>query len=795
MRAFAVLVCLCSILLAPAEAATLRGDALWREDPHCAPGWEAVGTDDSTWQPVAFPWIHVLPPAWDVDPEARPFWGRSGERTSCVRRSFSLQRIPSAATARLWVDDDYELFVNGVAVGRSSDGEGRLPGESFVITPHLRAGANVIALRLIDVGGTRAALFSLEVPGEPEFAAPSLPIRPWWTALACVVLALAWLAGLRQVGKRLGRLGRYQPAQATAASALALACLIQVFLAGVVLYHGERDIPVLQWNTGAVACLVLLVSCLLLNSRRLRLVPTPPLRRAHEIVLLVLVLLVAIVMRVAWIDTIPVGFFQDEATNGNDARTIGAQPEWYLWSDSIGGRPTLFLYLLEATFRLWGASYVTLKVVPIVAGCATVLALYGLARIGFGARIALWAAFLLAVSRWHVHYSRIAWEAILLPLFAVAGLGLLLYGLSRRRGANIAIVAAGGVLAAGLYSYAAYRAVPAIVVVWLGWLWLSPRRQLVANRRYALIAAALVALAVSAPLLRFAWEKPDLYWERYDTVSLTAFMRYFGTPLPWFDQIGRSALSLHHLGDEIIRHNLPYAPHLDPITGILSLLGMALGAWRLRHPGVRLAWAWLLTYTALASLTIDGPHATRLLGLAPVVMLFAALALEQLRTAFWTWGSDASRRGVALLLAATLLAVNGHAYFVLEARHPTAADEFNVTGRSLCEMVRRIPGVEVYWSRDIAYWAAGQCLFLARDRHSLPRELELNDLLPGSTLFSGEQVRLAVIGPEMVRLHPEVLRPVGDELRLTVAPQPRAVHDPNGKLLYWVIEWRPGASP
>ncbi len=795
MRAVAVLVCLSSILLATAEAATLRGDALWREDPHCAPGWEAVGTDDSTWPSVAFPWMHVLPPAWDVDPEARPFWGSSGARTSCVRRSFSLQRVPSGATARLWVDDDYELFVNGVAVGRSSDGEALLPGESFVVTPHLRVGANVIALRLVDVGGSRAALFVLDLPGAPESAPPWLPFRPWWIASACVVLSLAWLAGLRRVGKRLGRLARYQPAQATAASALALACLIQVFLAVVVLYQGERDIPVLKWNTGAVACLVLLVSCLLLTTRRLRQVPTPPMRRAHEIALLLLVLLVAVVLRVAWIDSIPVGFFQDEATNGNDARTIGAQPEWYLWSDSIGGRPTLFLYLLEATFRLWGASYLTLKIVPIVAGCATVLALYGLARIGFGARVALWAAFLLAVSRWHVHYSRIAWEAILLPLFAVAGLGLLLYGLTRRRAATVAIVAAGGVLAAGLYTYAAYRAVPAIVVLWLGWLCLSPRRDLVWNRRQALVGAALVALVVTAPLLRFAWEKPELYWERYDTVSLTAFMRYFGTPLPWFDQIGRSALSLHHVGDEIIRHNLPYAPHLDPITGIFGLLGMALAAWRLRHPGVRLAWAWLLTYTALASLTIDGPHATRLLGLAAVLMLFAALALEQLRTAFWSWGSVAARRGVPLLLASTLLAVNGYAYFVLAARHPTAADEFNVTGRRLCETVRRTPGVEVYWSRDIAYWAAGQCLFLARDRHSLPRALELSDLLPGSTLFTGEQARLAVIGPEMVQLHPEVLRPVNDELRLPIEPQPRAVHDPNGKLLYWQIEWRPGAGP
>lgn len=791
MKRGSALFLLLSVWLTPAAALTIRGDADWREDPDCTPGWESLTTDDREWRPVIFPWMHLRPPEWPIDSLARPIWGRSPSAVTCVRRTFELQRSPHTATAHVWVDDDYDLFVNGHLLARNADLEARLPGESHDIGPHLRQGGNVVGLRLADVGGARGALVSLSIEGEPERQESSHQRaerwRPWLTAGLFIGGVILWCRGLGHSARRLGRLQRHRAAERLGLAALLAATLVQGFLAVVVLYSGEREIPVLQWNLPGLVVLVSLLSLLAIVAYRLpdRRIEAMPICR--EWLLLAAVVGIGLLFRIAWIDQIPIGFFQDEATNGNDALTLGAQPDWFIWSDSVGGRPTLFLYLLHGVFEFFGTSYTSLKIAPVTIGTLTIVALYALARIGFGSRVALWAALLLAVSRWHVHYSRMAWEAILLPLFSIAGFALLLHGIQGRRWARTAAVASGCVLSLGLYGYAAYRAVPAVVIVFLVWTLVSRQRQAVLRLTPALLLAAGAALAIVWPLAHFAWMQPELYWTRYNEVSLTQFMSYYGTPWPWLEQLGRSALSFNHVGDEIIRHNLPLRPHLDPITGVLFVLGLAITAWRTQDLATRFLWAWMLTYLALASLTCDGPHATRLLGLLPVAVLCAAIALEHLRTAFWTWGSDATRRGVVVALATTIALANAYDYFRLEARHPTASVELNVTGRLLCEEVRRRHDVEVYWSNDIAFWADGQCFFLARGRYTLPRPLRIEDLQRGSTLADGAKERLIVIGPEMVQAHADLLRPAGDRLQTALPTSAEAIRDHAGRILYWQI--------
>ena len=110
------------------------------------------------------------------------------------------------------------------------------------------------------------------------------------------------------------------------------------------------------------------------------------------------IVVVGLLARVAWLDSIPVGFFQDEATNGNDALALGRLDHWLLWSESVGGRPTLFLYALSCVLNTFGVSYLTLKIVPVAAGTATIVAVWALGRTAFEPQIGLWPAFLVAAS-------------------------------------------------------------------------------------------------------------------------------------------------------------------------------------------------------------------------------------------------------------------------------------------------------------------------------------------------------------------------------------------------------------
>lgn len=87
-------------------------------------------------------------------------------------REFSLARAPSRASARLFVDREYVLFVNGVRVG---SGEQR-PGDSLAVrdlTGLLRPGVNRIAIEAASPSGIGGILFALNVDGAVDDAAAS----------------------------------------------------------------------------------------------------------------------------------------------------------------------------------------------------------------------------------------------------------------------------------------------------------------------------------------------------------------------------------------------------------------------------------------------------------------------------------------------------------------------------------------------------------------------------------------------------------------------------------------------
>jgi len=780
----------CTLWAASATAGlTIRGDGRWSEHPECPDGWHERVVAADGWQNIPFPWMHIWPVDWPADPEARPFWGSAIRHRTCVRREFQLATVPTeAAIAHVWADDDYEFYLNGVFIGASADAAAELPGESYDVTAHLRPGSNTIALRLIDVGGVMGALFSLRVPGaEPEdtrFADILRASTPFVRIGLIGVLLLLWGAAVQAARRRCEGAVLRLTSESLALRAMLSAAICQIVLMTFTFYSGEREIPVLDWRLTSLALLGLTTISLAVYAH-----PLATLQRDYAPIprrrwILLAIVLLALGLRTAWLDTIPVGFFQDEATNGNDALTFGRAENWLLWSDSVGGRPTLFLYILYVVLEVFGVSYLSLKIAPVAIGTATVAAVYAFGRVAFGARVALWAAFLLAVSRWHIHYSRMAWEAICLPLFAVIGFGLLLYGLKRERYARAALVASAATLSIGLYTYAAYRAVPAVVVVFLAISVLAGNRRVVLRRLPTLVVCALVAIAIAAPLLHFAWNEPEQYWARYREVSLTSYMAYYATPLPWIEQIGRSALALNNVGDEIVRHNLPYWPHLDPFTGALFLLGSALAFWRRQRLGERFVLIWLLVFLALAALTRDGPHATRLLGLAPVCALLAAIAVDALASALVPRLGARRCRLAGGLLALAILLANSHAYFVVAPAHPWAEAEFNATGRSVCEYLRRQQDVDVYWSDDVAFWSDGQCFFLARGRYTDPQPITIDDVVAGGRLNEVSKATVVVLGKEFFDRHEQDFAPGALQDSITLPAFPQIEYNQQGELLY-----------
>ncbi len=789
MRRVLLLLLALSLTATSARALTIRGDRHWLGDTRCPEGWRLLEFDDSGWTPIAYPWTQLWPREWPLDREARPIWGNQPSPIICLRRSFNLDELPGVpSVVHIWADDDYDLYINGIPVGASTDRSAEMPGETYDITPLLRLGKNVVAVRGNDTGGTMAILVSVRIP-EIADAARSATDRliaalPWISFVAVVLSTIGWVFAVRALTRRAAAAQWSLRWKMVITVILAAAC--QVTFAVFRFYSSHREMPVAVWDPQALVLVALLLAALAIAC-----VPKTAIEREgqpvrYEAWWLLGILVLATALRIYRLDSVPPGFFQDEATNGNDAIALRDLDEFAIWSDSIGGRPTLFLYMLLGVLQLAGVSYLKLKIVPVVLGIAAVAALHVVGRLAVGPRAGLWAAFLLAVSRWDIHYSRMAWEAICVPLFATLGFGLLLFGLRQSRWAPASLIASAVVLAGGLYTYAAYRAVPAVVLVFLLATLLTADRIVLRRQWLAFVQAGIVAVLIAAPLVLFAWEQPDLYWYRYSEVSLSGYMAYYGTPTPWLHQFGKGLLSLTAIGDEIVRHNLPWWPHLDRITGGLMLVGMAAALGIRGNIGLRLMWCWFLTFMALATLTMDGPHATRLLGVAPVATLFAAFGVTHLLDEIAAAWRPRIAAVVATAVVVAVTAINSYEYFVLEANYPGAEAEYNVTGRSLCERVCSVPvPVDLHWTDDIAYWSDGQCKFLAQGRYTVGDGVELQDVLRGSRFGFLREPTLVAVGQEFLDKHRDAIpRDAEGNPKLSLPGEPIIERDRDGRVLY-----------
>ena len=135
--------------------------------------------------------------------------------------------------------------------------------------------------------------------------------------------------------------------------------------------------------------------------------------------------LLALALRLAGLDGLPLGMWRDEARHGLLALRILHDPSYRpVYVPNVADIPALLFYLAAVPIQLFGAHPWTIRLIPALAGALTPLALYFVARPLFGTRAALLAATLLAVSVWQISLSRLAFAATLGPPLTLLAIGL-----------------------------------------------------------------------------------------------------------------------------------------------------------------------------------------------------------------------------------------------------------------------------------------------------------------------------------------------------------------------------------
>ncbi|MFH1584856.1 MAG: glycosyltransferase family 39 protein [Patescibacteria group bacterium] len=423
-------------------------------------------------------------------------------------------------------------------------------------------------------------------------------------------------------------------------------------------------------------------------------------RSSLLLLLLILVLALAGFLRLWQLDSIPPGLYPDEALNANQALEIAATGEHRVFFPENNGREGLFFSLVSFSFVLFGVSVFSFKLVGALAGILTVLGQYLLSREffqGLGKRLplarsmALLSAFFLAVSFWHINFSRIGFRGILTPLALVFSFFFLLRGLRTKRLQDFLF--SGLLFGAGFSTYISFR-VAVLPLAFLLAMGLILAIQQKWGKRYIIGTALLLVacLLTALPLAFYFLEHPEYFFSRATGVSV------FSTENPIFafaKSLGQHLVMFNFQGDTNWRHNFAGAPQLFWPVGFLFLVGLGASVWRLGRAKALLFFqrektrevllpfalhgfllAWFFALLLPGALTFEGaPHALRVIGAIPPVYLLAAFGA----CLVWERLSRFCRPAALVLLVLLVAGSTGatfHKYFNSWASRPEVQGAF-----------------------------------------------------------------------------------------------------------------------
>jgi 4-amino-4-deoxy-L-arabinose transferase-like glycosyltransferase len=363
-----------------------------------------------------------------------------------------------------------------------------------------------------------------------------------------------------------------------------------------------------------------------------------------ELVVVIGLTVVAFMLRVTALDSVPYTLSGDEAWFGLTARQVITGELRNPFVTAHVSMPTFFYWPISWAMRLVEDGMIGLRLPSALVGTATVLALYFFARHMWGRRFAFLSAALLATYDYHIHYSRLGTNNVWDPLFAVLTFWALDVGLTapdegkRRR----ALILAGLAMGFSAYFYTSARLLPLLVAVYLVFFWIQRRWQKgtaveTEGPGWQLVLLVLAFLAAAGPMLAFSVTHPDDWNARINQVGIIQsgwLAREPGltgktTAKILAEQFLRASGAFHVFQDRTVWYGVD-RPLLGSLAGICGVLGMAWAAfhWRERRYFLVLLWFWAAIITG-GMLTESPPSSQRLVVAIPAVVLLVALGVDQ----------------------------------------------------------------------------------------------------------------------------------------------------------------------
>ena len=354
--------------------------------------------------------------------------------------------------------------------------------------------------------------------------------------------------------------------------------------------------------------------------------------------------------------------------------------------------PLHFYGLVALALKFFGDTTTSIRLVTALFGLATVVVSFFVGREALGNRFGLILAFFFAISRWHITFSRFGVYTITLPFFEMLTIWLLLR--ARRTFQIHDFLWAGLAFGYSLNFYIGIRLfVPVFLLYIAFWLIATLRRSnapgLISTPSWPTLLIGLAALSLAAwfavaPVAQYALTHSDVFWSRTGQVSIFSFRDESDLPTALYSNTIKHLLMFNYQGDKNGRHNLSGEPMLDPVTGILFILGFALACTRIRQPIYSL-FLMLFAFNLLGgilSVDYEAPQSNRVLGTISAALFFAAVGVEMLwRRLDQSRLSSSIRRLILTLVllgfGGFIIYYNASTYFVRQVNSDRTWLEFN----------------------------------------------------------------------------------------------------------------------
>lgn len=350
--------------------------------------------------------------------------------------------------------------------------------------------------------------------------------------------------------------------------------------------------------------------------------------------LLLVILFVAFFVRLWQLESIPPGLYPDEAMNGVNALEAIDNNDYKVFYPENNGREGLFINIQAESIKLFGNTPIALRLVSTIFGALTIGAVFILLWLIFqNTRIAFISSLLMALSFWHINFSRIGFRAITMPFFLVLALIFLVVALrnfGKPFASNLSFIFSGIALGLGLHGYTPFRLMPLLFIsIFFVLLIRKEYNFKVLLWRFCLLGIACVL--VFSPLVLHFMQTPNDFSNRHNKIY---FFQQEEPLKVLFDTTKKYLLMFNFVGDCNSRHNYDCKPQLNYIAGIFFLIGLIGICFKGVRNYLQSKYLWILPlglfFTLLPGILASegAPHALRTIGVIPFAFAFAGIGIE-----------------------------------------------------------------------------------------------------------------------------------------------------------------------